>query len=249
VAHRSRNRADTVWVLGDCMRRRIVDAGCPPERIQVHENWSYADLYVSPVAPQPDRLRLIYSGNLGLSHDVATLQGALLQLRDDPRVLVQIAGGGSKRGQLEAFTRSEGLSNVEFLPYCSKSELGRVLSAADVGLVTLQDGCEGAVVPSKVYGLMACGRPVLFVGPAQATPAAVIRRFDCGWHVECGDVDGLAGTLRRLAEHPELVREAGSRARVAFLEHYDCDRAVKRLCRALERCTGATLSAAVSHEA
>jgi putative colanic acid biosynthesis glycosyltransferase WcaI len=236
VAHRSRNYADTVWVLGDCMRTRILDAGCSPERVQVHENWSYADLYSGPVEPEPDRLRVLYSGNLGLSHDVETLQGALLALRDDPRIILQVAGGGSKRPAFEAFTRAEHLSQVEFLPYCSKRDLGRVLSAADVGLVTLQNGCEGAVVPSKVYGLMACGRPVLFVGPEQATPATVIRRFKCGWRVDCGDVEGLADTLRLLVARPDLVQEAGNRARAAFLEHYDCERSVKRLSRSIERC-------------
>jgi colanic acid biosynthesis glycosyl transferase WcaI len=233
IAHRSRNYADTVWVLGDCMRDRIVSAGCAPERVQVHENWSHGELYERPVDPEPERLRLLYSGNLGLSHDVATLQGALLALRDDPRILVQIAGAGSKRGPLEALARAEALSNVEFLPYCSKPDLGRVLSSADIGLVTLQNGCEGAVVPSKVYGLMACGRPILFVGSQRATPAAIIRRFGCGWRVDCGDVDGLADTLRRLAAQPDLVREAGRRARAAFLEHYDAGGAVQRLCRSI----------------
>jgi colanic acid biosynthesis glycosyl transferase WcaI len=233
IAHGSRRYADTVWVLGDCMRQRIIESGCAPERVHVHENWSHAELYSGPVDPQPDRVQVLYSGNLGLSHDVATLQGALVALRDDPRILVQIAGGGSKRGPLEAFAREQALSNIEFLPYCSKPELGRVLSSADVGLVTLQNGCEGAVVPSKVYGLMACGRPILFVGPERATPATVIRRFNCGWHVNPGDVEGLAETLRTLVAQPERVREAGSRARAAFLEHYDRDGSVKRLCRSI----------------
>jgi len=236
IAHRSRNYADTVWVLGDCMRQRILSAGCAPDRVQVHENWSYADLYSGPVASSTDRLKLLYSGNLGLSHDVATLQGGLVALRHDPRILVQIAGGGSKRASLETFVRDQHLSNVEFLPYCAKRDLGRVLSSADIGLVTLQNGCEGAVVPSKVYGLMACGRPVLFIGPERATPATVIRRFNCGWRVECGDVDGLTELLTLLAGRPDLVQEAGARARAAFLEHYDCDRAVKRLSQSLEEC-------------
>jgi colanic acid biosynthesis glycosyl transferase WcaI len=233
ISHRSRNYADRVWVLGECMRRRMLDAGCPPERIEIHENWSHADLYSGPGAPAPDRLTLLYSGNLGLTHDVATLQGGLLALRDDARIRVQIAGGGPKRGPLEAFVRAEGLTNIEFLPYCSMRELGRTLSAADIGLVTLQDGCEGAVVPSKVYGLMACGRPILFIGPAASTPAEIIRKFGCGWRLDCGDVDGLVSTLKMLVARPDVVREAGSRGRTAFLEHYDGKQAVERLARAI----------------
>jgi colanic acid biosynthesis glycosyl transferase WcaI len=233
IAHRSRNRADTVWVLGDCMRRRIEAAGCAPEKIEVHENWSDPELFVGFGDPQPDALRLLYSGNLGLTHDVATLRGALSALRDDPRIMVQIAGGGPQRAPLEAFARAEQLPNLEFLPYCSKKELGQVLSAADIGLVTLKDGCEGAVVPSKVYGLMASARPVLFIGPAASTSAAVIREVGCGWRVDCGDVDGLVTLLTELVDRPDLVREAGRLGRIAFLERYEREHAIRRLSTAL----------------
>lgn len=235
VAHRSRNYADCVWVLGDCMQRRIVATGCDARRIEVHENWAPDSLYRGPVDAQPNRLRAIYSGNLGRSHDISTLRGALRALRADERIVVRMAGGGSERQPLEAFVRAEGLSNIEFLPYVPHERLGDVLSDADVGLVTLRDGCQGVVVPSKVYGLMACGRPIVFVGPADSTPARVIRRFDCGWQVECGDVRGLVDCLTRLASDPASVRDAGSRARAAFLEHYERDRAVERLCQAITR--------------
>jgi glycosyltransferase involved in cell wall biosynthesis len=235
LAHGSRRRADRVWVLGECMRRRIVAAGCDPDRIEVHENWSDAHLYEGAVAPQPDRVRLLYSGNLGRSHDVATLAGAAAALRDDTRIAVHIAGGGAERAGLEAEVRDRGLTNVTFLPYAPYQELGRVLSSADVGLVTLRDACAGAVVPSKVYGLMACGRPVLFVGPEDSTPALIIRRFNCGWRVACGDVTGLVETLRMLASRPDVIRDAGARARAAFLEHYTREASVRRLCDAIAR--------------
>lgn len=235
IAHRSRNRADTVWVLGECMRRRMHAAGCAPELIEVHENWSDPELFVGPGEPRPNALRLLYSGNLGITHDVATLRGALSALRDDPRIAVQIAGGGPQRGPLEAFARTEQLPNLEFLPYCSKRELGQVLSAADIGLVTLHDACEGAVVPSKIYGLMACGRPILFIGPEASTSAAVIREVGCGWRVDCGDVDGLVNLLRELVVRPDLVREAGRLGRAAFLDRYERERSVRRLSAALDR--------------
>ena len=61
----------------------------------------------------------------------------------------------------------------------------------------------------------------------------MIRRFKCGWRVNPGNVEGLAETLRTLVAQPERVREAGSRARAAFLEHYDRDGSVKRLCRSI----------------
>lgn len=65
------------------------------------------------------------------------------------------------------------------------------------------------MVPSKVYGLMAAGRPMLYVGPEGGTPARLIRRFGCGWQVELGDVAGLVAVLRWLSENPEEVEKAG----------------------------------------
>jgi glycosyltransferase involved in cell wall biosynthesis len=85
------------------------------------------------------------------------------------------------------------------------------------------------VVPSKVYGIMAAGRPVLFVGPKAATPARIVERFRCGWRVEPGDVDGLVALLDLLAAHPDETRAAGRRARAAFEEHYDRPGGVARI--------------------
>jgi len=80
---------------------------------------------------------------------------------------------------------------------------------------------------------MAAGRPFLYIGPAAATPSILIRRFDCGWHFECGDVEGVLGLLRHLQAHPEEIREKGEHARKAFEDHYDKPAGVARICRAM----------------
>ena len=103
------------------------------------------------------------------------------------------------------------------------------LAAGDIGLVTQQESACGSVVPSKVYGILAAQRPLLFIGPAQATPARIIRRHGCGWHFECGDVAGVTGMLQHLAEHRDLVTQAGQRARQALLDCYDLPQSVDRL--------------------
>jgi hypothetical protein len=86
------------------------------------------------------------------------------------------------------------------------------------------------VVPSKIYGLMAAGRPVLFIGPRQATPSLIIERYQCGWQVDCGDTAGVVSLLHKLAVEPHLVRQAGFRARQAFVEHYNLPIRLSRLC-------------------
>jgi hypothetical protein len=68
---------------------------------------------------------------------------------------------------------------------------------------------------------MAAGRPLLFIGPRQATAARIIERFGCGWQVNAGDSAGLVDLLRTLAVSPEMAIQAGARARRAFIANYD----------------------------
>ena len=88
----------------------------------------------------------------------------------------------------------------------------------------------GVVVPGKLYGAMASGRPALFVGPEHCESADTIRQADCGLTVRLGDVDGLVDALTRLAADPDLAREMGERGRAAFLEALRA----RRLLRPLE---------------
>ncbi|HEY0786841.1 MAG TPA: hypothetical protein VGD62_13305, partial [Acidobacteriaceae bacterium] len=77
------------------------------------------------------------------------------------------------------------------------------------------------------------GRPVLFIGPAEATPARIVERFACGWRIACGDVAGLVTLLTYLDGHRDQVHAAGRRARAALLAHYDLDLGVAHLCSIL----------------
>jgi colanic acid biosynthesis glycosyl transferase WcaI len=84
-------------------------------------------------------------------------------------------------------------------------------------------------VPSKTYGIMAAGRPILYIGPAGATPAHILEGHGCGWRVEPGDTAGLVRLLERLEQDRSLVREAGGRARRAFEQFYDKPIGVERI--------------------
>jgi glycosyltransferase involved in cell wall biosynthesis len=95
--------------------------------------------------------------------------------------------------------------------------------------VTQKPETVGSVVPSKVYGIMAAGRPILYIGSHRATPAQIIERFGCGWHVEAGDSEYLVSLLDRLAGHPGEIHAAGERARQAFLENFDRPLGIARI--------------------
>lgn len=237
LADFSRQRADGIIALGECMRHRLIGRGIDAAKISVAENW--ADGSAIQPLPRPGRsndardLVVLYSGNLGLAHDLDTVTGAMLELREDDRVRFVFAGSGGRRAELEQFVTEHAIRSVEMRPYAPRASLSESLAVGDVGLVTQRDATCGSVVPSKVYGLLAAGRPIVFVGPADATPARLVRRFGCGWHISVGDVAGLARLLRRLADDREAVAEAGWRARQALEMHFDLPLGVARICELL----------------
>lgn len=231
IADHTRRHADEIIVLGQCMRERLKRRGIPSAKIRIAENWADSRI-IYPINWPPENLpfTVLYSGNLGLAHDIETISGAMAALKEDGRYRFVFAGSGARRKQLEDFCRNESIANAEFRPYSPKASLGESLGSGHIGLITQQNSCLGSVVPSKAYGLMAAGRPILYIGPRASTIGHLIQNFECGWQVECGDVKGLLELLRELETNPSLVRVAGLQARRAFLNNYDLPIGVSRVC-------------------
>jgi glycosyltransferase involved in cell wall biosynthesis len=212
------------------MRHRLVERRISEDKLCIAENWADGR-EIFPIARNREGpLVIMYSGNLGLSHDIDTLLFAMKCLSGDPRFHFRFVGGGQRQRMVQAFCEEHNLQNVEFLPYCTRSKLAESLSQADIGLVTQRAESAGSVVPSKLYGLMAAGRPILYIGPRKTTPFWIIERFQCGWHADCGDGPRLVTLLEELHARPDLVQSAGVRARNAFLREYDLPQGVSRIC-------------------
>lgn len=232
LADLSRRSADGVIALGECMRERLLRHGIPAQKIFVADNWADGTLIepARPVSEHDKPLAVLYSGNLGLAHDVDTVLGAMTCLNKTHKINFIFAGSGARRADLEQQCRNLQLANVTFRQYASRQKLRDSLCDGDIGLVTQMTASLGSVVPSKIYGLMAAGRPVLFIGPKESTPARIIARFNCGWQIDCGDSDSLAKLLAHLAEDRKSLMQAGLRARLAFDEYYDLPHGVSRIC-------------------
>ncbi len=230
LADWSRQQANGVVALGECMRDRLIARGVSPEKIIVIHNWADSrQIQVRPENRDRTSLEIVYSGNLGLAHESDTIIAAIAHLRDDPRFHFTFIGGGSRREQLARFVTESEISSVTLRPYVPRVDLTDTLGSGDIGLVTQRDDCCGSVVPSKVYGLMAAGRPILFIGPAFATPARIVREHACGWHIPVGDSLALIRLLQHLADRPEEIRAAGRNARQALETFYDRSIGTQRL--------------------
>jgi len=233
VSHWSRKRANAIIALGEEMKDRLVAQGVPAGKIHVCENWADGE-QIQP-SPFPEgALHIHYSGNLGLAHDIATVRDVIPGLDGGGRFRFTFAGAGPLRKELEQYCAENRLKSVRFQPYASRAGLADSLGEGHIGLVTQKPETLGSVVPSKTYGIMAAGRPILFIGPRQATPARIIERFDCGWRIEPGDGEGLRALLETLDTNRELVYRAGARARAAFEQHYDRAIGVARILQVID---------------
>ncbi|MEL6492897.1 MAG: glycosyltransferase family 4 protein [Cyanobacteria bacterium J06621_3] len=222
-------RSAGIIVLSDSMRDRIV-GHCPDvaDKISVIHSWS-DDEKIVPVAKEDNWFAkehdlvepfvVLYSGNMGRCHDVDTIFHAACRLRNEPILFVCI-GGGAKRSPLIEAVEAEGLTNFRFLPYQEKAVLPYSLTAGDVSLVSVADGMESLVAPSKLYPAMATGRPIAAICPSGSYLGTLLRDAEGGCAFENGDAKGLADYIRYLSRDRQESRRVGAAGRSHMQAHF-----------------------------
>jgi colanic acid biosynthesis glycosyl transferase WcaI len=167
-----------------------------------------------------------YSGNLGRGHPIE----ALMQLaeRVDPAVHFLFTGGGAHQQRLREHVQRLGRPNWTFLPYQPRQHLGELLQRADLHLVLLDPRAEGFMFPSKVYGILSAGRPILHLGDPAGEVAQLVREHDCGWSLAPGSGAAIPAFLDDLRADRAQIAAAGRRARLAYERHYSRSNALAR---------------------
>lgn len=218
--------ADAIIALGDTMKRRLVETkDADPSRIRVIHNWADCDAIVPASKDNPfarahglaDRFVVMHSGNVGLSQGVDRLLDVAERLRDLEDVVIAIVGDGAQKVALVNAAESRQLSNVRFFPYQPKSSLIDSFATADAFLVSLKRGLSGFIVPSKLYGILAAGRPYIAAVEDDSEAADIAREYDCGIVVPPGSVEGIESAVRELHSDRIRARAMGDRARKAGL--------------------------------
>lgn len=229
-------RFGQIVVVGKCMKERLLARGLSAERVTVITNWAPPEITgrgnenrngFCEEHQLAGRFVVMYSGNLGLAHTFdAMLDAAEVLQRDEPRVLFLIVGQGPRLQHVREQSSTRQLGNVRFLPRQPDSRLAESLSVAELHLITLHDGLSGFVVPSKFYGILASGRPVIFVGPRESEVAHEIERRNVGDVLPAADGSQLASAIRAWAADETRRRETGTRARM-LAERADLKHAVQ----------------------
>ncbi|MEO0649339.1 MAG: glycosyltransferase family 4 protein, partial [Planctomycetota bacterium] len=183
-------RADRNVVLGPYQGARVLAKGVAAQRVTEIPVWSRRE-EIEPLDHAVNGLRrelgwsertvVMYSGNAGLVHRFDELLDAAERLRDEaPEVLFAVVGGGPRRAEIEAAKGERNLTNLELLDYFPRERLKESLSAADLHFMSLRPEQTGVAVPGKLQGILAAGRPVLFVGAERCESADTIRDAGAG---------------------------------------------------------------------
>ncbi len=239
-------RADAIVVLDEDMRDRLVGWGVPANRLRIVPNWMDCSVVKPIKIDNPfrlshgidDRFVVMHSGNMGMTQRLDVLVdamkllargssadvGNLVRHGTDFRATLMMVGNGAKRVELEEQAR--GLTNIRFLDYQPRDSLSKSLSAADLHVVSMDQAITGCLAPSKLYGILASGTPVLAIVPKGNAVWRLVEQKKIGWTVEPGD---RAGVATAIAEASLIAREEllamGARGRTLAETLYD-----KRIC-------------------
>ena len=214
---RALHQAVRVIVLGDDMRERIISKGVSPDRVVVvRDGASFPpsppernDLVVQKIRCDFSFVAL-HAGNLGFYGAWDSLLKAAHILRNENTGLVFV-GDGANRAAMEVSAKP--LPNVRFLPFFPIEQVPHVMMAGDVHIVTVRRGLEGVVVPSKLYSILAAGRPVLAIAAAESDAARIVRESGCGISADPDDPAAIAAAIRELRNDQNRLIQMGIRAK------------------------------------
>jgi glycosyltransferase involved in cell wall biosynthesis len=219
-------KASRLIALGETMRHRLIERkSADPDKTVVIPDWADCEA----ITPSPkcnafalehdlaDTFVVMHAGNMGLSQELETLIEAAVHLQAWPDIRIVLVGDGVKKPALQEQVRQLGLSNVRFIPFQPKENLRHSYASADVFVISLKQGLAGYIVPSKLYGILAAGRPYVAAVEPACEVTAITQQYDCGRCVEPGHARDLAETILCLYHNRTLAQRLGRNARCAAL--------------------------------
>lgn len=231
VAVWSLRRVDRTVVIGRCMERHLIECKVPVSKLIRIPNWADGS-HIQPVHRREswfadkhglvDHFVVMYSGNFGVVHEFETILEMIRKGGSEDQIRFYFIGQGHHKEQLVEAAQREEWGHVYFLPYQDREMMRFALPAGDVHLVSLRSDMSGLSVPSKIYGVMAAGRPIIFIGPGDSEAAVVIREAGCGHVIEPGRGNEATAALLAYYRDRSLVERHGQAARSYFDQH--CDR-------------------------
>ncbi|MBI6021997.1 glycosyltransferase family 4 protein [Clostridium perfringens] len=166
-----------------------------------------------------DKFIIMYSGNIGLYYDLENIIKVIGKFKDREDVVFAFVGDGSVKEKIEKYSIQNNLNNVKFIPYQPKEKLKYSLNSADVHWVVNAKGIRGVSVPSKLYGVMAVGKPVLGVLDNGSEARLILEESNCGVCSEPSDYKMIENNINYIINNKEKIKSLGMNGR-EYLENY-----------------------------
>ncbi len=242
-------KADRIVVLGRDMARLVArnKLNGSHERIEIIPNWAETDL-VSPLPKEENRLiRDLHldrkfvvqcAGNMGRAQNIENIFGAAELLVHEEEIHFLFIGSGSKMKWMENRKANRGLRNITILGQLPRLEQPVFLNACDIAIVSLLRDMTGIGVPSRMYNIMAAGKPIVVIAAEDAEPALVAKEEGIGWVVEPDQPAKLAEIVLNARRNMEETRQMGNRARRVAESKYAEERILGRYYELIESIWG-----------
>lgn len=222
-------------VCDDRMAERLAEIGIS-RGVRVVPNWSDDEIRPIPKSVNPlrrswrleDRFVVGYSGNLGRAHQAERVAELVARTHDVADLTWVFIGGGCGLARVRERAEALPTSAVAFRPYQPRARLSASLSLPDLHLVSLDPKCEGLVMPSKLYGILAAGRAIVFLGDTDGSVAREIRAHGLGLVLAADRPETWRPALAELRAAPDTLEAMGARARRRFESAYRPERALAR---------------------
>jgi colanic acid biosynthesis glycosyl transferase WcaI len=224
---RTYRSVDLMVDLGLCMRARL-DAHDHQAKCETLTPWALVEAE-KPAPPDPVTRRemfgdadlaLLYSGNMGKAHDfMPFLHLARVLNRINPKIVFCFACRGNRAGELKAAITAKD-TNVRLAPFAEESELEKRLNAADIHLLSLRPEWQGVVVPSKFFGSLAVGKPVIYAGPEFSSIAGWVREFDVGLVLTGENFKTVVQELLKISQNQDMLRSWQKNAIQTYQDHF-----------------------------
>lgn len=233
-------RFDRVSTISDAMLDRLALKGVAGSYRVLFPNWvdtrviyplNTSSCYRSELRLPADSVVALYAGAMGEKQGLEIIVEAARTLASQSRLKFVLAGAGSARARLEDISRN--MKNVFWLPVQPAERLNELLNLADIHLLPQRSGAADLVMPSKLTGMLASGRPVVATAAPETELAKVVS--DIGVVTTPGDVDGFVAAISFLVENPKVRTECGERARKYALAHLDYVAVIQQLESEIEK--------------
>ena len=182
---------------------------------------------------QEGKITILYSGNMGISHDIGSILQAAKILKSEENIAFLLIGEGEKWQDAVDFQKDNDLSNLQVLPFQPEERLPYTMALADIALVALDEGAEGLMIPSKMFYYMAVGAAVVGICKGRSDMSEIVQNSRCGVIVEPKNPIKLAEVIRDLANNIEVLNGFKGRARTSAKESYSREVCAKSLVASL----------------